>query len=101
MDLAQLETLIHGASVMACFAIALFFLRGWRASSDSFLLLFALAFGVFGLNRFALALSEERDEELWLYLVRLAAFLLIAIAIVQKNRARGGQPLEPGRDGDL
>lgn len=86
MDSDQLVTLVQGASVMACLAIATFFFRSWRRTADSFFLLFAAAFGVLAVNRFVLALAEERDEALGLYLVRLAAFLLIAVAIIQKNR---------------
>ena len=88
MDAQQLEIMIQGANVLACAAIATFFARSWRRSGDRFFLLFALAFTTFGVNRFALAFSEERDESLGLYLVRLVAFLLIAVAIVLKNRER-------------
>jgi hypothetical protein len=88
MDNEQLVSFIQGANVVACLAIATFFLRSWRRSRDVFFLLFAAAFGVFAVNRFALALAEERDEALVLYLVRLFAFLLIATAILLKNRER-------------
>jgi hypothetical protein len=91
MDTAQLETLIQGANVLACLAIGTFFLRAWRRSNDRFFLLFTLAFYTFAVNRFALALAEERDEAIVLYLLRLVAFLLIALAIVQKNRETGGR----------
>ena len=86
MDAGQVETMIQGANVMACAGIATFFARSWRRSRDRFFLLFAMAFGTFAVNRMALALTEERDEALGQYLVRLAAFLLIALAIVLKNR---------------
>jgi hypothetical protein len=86
MDTGQIETLIQGANVLACLAIATFFFRAWRTTKDRFFMLFALAFVTFAVNRFALALTEEQDEALGLYLVRLAAFVLIALAIVQKNR---------------
>jgi len=86
MDAEALETLIQGANVLACAAIATFFARSWRRTGDRFFLLFALAFATFGANRLALAMTEERDEALGLYLVRLVSFLLIAAAIVLKNR---------------
>ena len=66
---------------------ALFFLRFWRQTHDRLFLVFALAFGLLGLQRLALALTEPLDE--WrtgLYVVRLLAFLLILGAIVDKNR---------------
>ena len=81
-------TLIQGANVLACLAIATFFLRFWWRTRDMFFLLFSAAFAVFAANRFALALTEERDEALALYVVRLFAFLLIAAAIFIKNRER-------------
>lgn len=86
MDSAQVETMIQGANVFACLAIATFFLRAWHRSRDGFFLLFMLAFVVFAVNRTALAFTEERDEALGAYVVRLGAFLLIALAIVLKNR---------------
>lgn len=88
MDNEQIVTLIQGANVLACLAIATFFLRFWRRTRDVFFLLFAAAFAVFAANRFALALVEERDESLVLYIVRLCAFVLIAVAILIKNRER-------------
>lgn len=88
MDTAQLETMIQGANVLACASIALFFLRSWRRTSDRFFLLFSLAFATFAANRLALAFTEEQDESLGLYLVRLAAFVLIAAAILIKNGER-------------
>lgn len=86
MDADQLETMIQGANVLACAAIATFFARSWRRSGDRFFFLFALAFATFSANRLMLAVTEERDEALGLYVVRLAAFLMIALAIVLKNR---------------
>ncbi|MCW2960582.1 MAG: hypothetical protein JWM25_1678 [Thermoleophilia bacterium] len=88
MENDHVVTMIQGANVLACLAIAAFFLRSWRTTHDTFFLLFSLAFGMFAVNRCALAFVDERDEALSLYLVRLAAFLMIATAIVLKNRTR-------------
>lgn len=88
MSAEQYETFIQGANVLACLAIASFFLRFWHRTRDTFFLMFAAAFGMFAINRFAIALVDERDEAIVLYLVRLAAFLLIAAAIIIKNRQR-------------
>ncbi len=88
MSADEYETLIQGANVLACLAIAAFFLRFWRRTRDTFFLMFSAAFGMFAINRFAIALTEERDEAIILYLVRLSAFLLIAAAIIIKNRQR-------------
>ena len=77
-----------GATGFGCIVIALFFWRFWRTTGDRFFALFALAFATFAANRFVLALLEEENEHRTLaYVVRLAAFLLIVVAIVDKNRA--------------
>lgn len=86
MDAARLEAIVQGANVLACLAIATFFLRGWTRSRDRFFLMFALAFAAFAANRAMVALMTELDEAVAPYLVRFAAFVLIAVAIVQKNR---------------
>lgn len=81
---------LSGASLLAAAAIALFFLRFWRETGDRFFGFFSLAFLVFALNRLALVLLDTDDESrTWVYVARLAAFLLIIVAIVDKNRPRG------------
>lgn len=66
----------------------LFFLRFWRRSGDSLFLWFAIAFWLLGAGQTILTLSgipmEERSS---IYLIRLAAFLVILFAVVRKNRA--------------
>ncbi len=76
-----------GATTMGCLTVALFFWRFWRAGRDRFFALFALAFVTFAVNRLVLLLLEEGDEaRTAVYAVRLAAFVLIIAAIVDKNR---------------
>jgi hypothetical protein len=78
---------IAGASTLACLAIALFFFRFWRSSGDRLFAIFGLAFAVFAANRLVLTVLDETDEgRTYVYLVRLAAFLLIMAAILDKNR---------------
>ena len=90
------EQAIHvmlGAIVMACVVAALFFLRFWRNTRDRLFGLFAAAMGLLAVNWVALAFTTG-DETLRtvLYGVRLVAFVVILVAIVDKNRAgaRGG-----------
>ena len=67
----------------------LFFLRFWRRTSDALFLSFAAAFFLLGTGQALLALADVPVEERSaLYLVRLAAFALILVAIVRKNRPR-------------
>lgn len=93
MDLASLKTLLHGAVVMGCWVIALFFARFWRRSRDRLFALFALAFVVLSFNWMALALLRTDDESrYYLFAVRLVAFLIILYGIWDKNRGRVPAP---------
>lgn len=74
--------------VSAGFVIAgLFFPRFWRRTSDKLFLAFAGAFWLLGLNQVLLVFSSVPAEVRgWLYLLRLAAFALIIVAIGLKSR---------------
>jgi hypothetical protein len=64
---------------------ALYFLRFWRESRDPLFGWFAAAFALLACQRLLLVTLRESDV---LYVVRLAAFILILVAIAQKNRKR-------------
>ncbi len=65
---------------------ALFFFRFWRDTRDELFLSFGLAFVLLAAGQLTLALSGIPDEQRsWVYLLRLAAFVLILVAIVRKN----------------
>ncbi|NUR45181.1 MAG: hypothetical protein HOP91_03350 [Sphingomonas sp.] len=73
---------------MGFFVCALFFLRFWRRTGDQLFLAFALAFGLLGLGQTIIALASiPTEERSSLYLIRLAAFALIIVAILRKNRS--------------
>jgi hypothetical protein len=77
-----------GASVLAAAAIALFFLRYWRETGDRLFLFFAVAFAIFMVNRTLLTILDDASEARpAVYLARALAFVLIAVAIVDKNRS--------------
>jgi hypothetical protein len=83
------DAFVHGALMVAYLGAGFHFWRFWRVSRDWFFLPFAIAFGVLGLNRIAfLWLATEDENRVELYMVRLAAYLLIAGAIVAKNLKR-------------
>lgn len=66
----------------------LFFLRFWKSTRDRLFLLFASAFGVLGLQRLIQSLATAPTEDgAYLYVLRLAAFIIIIIAIIDKNRS--------------
>jgi hypothetical protein len=82
-----MEQFIMGAIAMASGVVALFFLRFWRETGDRLFAMFALAFLLLGVTRLGLAMSRELTEgyTMW-YWMRFAAFLLILVAIADKNR---------------
>lgn len=78
---------VLGATAMGCVVIALVFVRFWRESGDRFFALFALAFLTFGVNRLVIVAIDEREgDDALAYVIRLIAFLIIIVAIVDKNR---------------
>jgi hypothetical protein len=78
---------IHGALAMGFIISGLFFLRFWRQTKDRLFLMFAMAFWVMGVGRVLLSRTLPQAEYYpYIYLVRLAAFLLIIVAILDKNR---------------
>ncbi|HEU4323824.1 MAG TPA: DUF5985 family protein [Roseiflexaceae bacterium] len=79
--------LVSGLLVMGYAVAGLFFLRFWRETGDRLFGIFALAFWLLAVQRALLALFQNPDhEQVWLYGVRLLAFVLILVAIVDKNR---------------
>ena len=79
---------ISGAVALASLAVALFFLRFWRETGDRLFAIFSLAFVIFAANRIVLTALDETDEaRTYVYVIRLVAFLLILIAILDKNRS--------------
>jgi hypothetical protein len=73
---------------MGTLVCGLVFLRLWRDGEDRFFLFFALSFLVQAVNRVALALEPSPNEGSPLhYWVRFLAYVLILVAIIDKNRA--------------
>ncbi len=65
---------------------ALFFFRFWRESRDRLFLIFGIAFATLGLQQLLYGLTSEASESpALLYLIRLIAFILILLAILDKN----------------
>ncbi|HXI13745.1 MAG TPA: DUF5985 family protein [Thermoanaerobaculia bacterium] len=82
-----MNALLSGVLIAGYLVIALFFLRFWSQSRDRLFLMFAGAFGILAVQRLAIALTREVIEhQAPLYLLRLAAFMVIIIAIIDKNR---------------
>lgn len=79
--------LLSGILIAQYAAIALFFAKFWSKSRDRLFLMFSGAFGVLAVQRTAIALTREvLEQQAPLYLLRLAAFVVIIVAIVDRNR---------------
>ncbi len=78
---------IHGAILLGCWAIGVFFYRFWRQTQDRLFVSFAAAFWLLGLERLLLlTVTPSHEFQPYVYVVRLVAFLVIIYAIYQKNR---------------
>ena len=85
-----LTVLISGAMVLGYAVAGLFFLRFWRETRDRLFGVFAAAFALLAVQRALLTLSADPEgDQLLLYAIRLLAYVLILLAIVDKNRPRG------------
>ena len=82
-----MNPILGGALAMATWLASLFFFRFWRVTRDRLFLFFCLAFSTLALNWLGLAwqpsLSESQGE---VFLLRLLAFTLIIVGVVDKNR---------------
>ena len=86
--MSSANEIMSAMTAMASFGVAIFFLRFWRQTRDRLFVLFSVAFALMGVNWTALAaLSASSDGSRHLiYVIRLAAFAVIIMAIVDKNR---------------
>lgn len=82
-----MNALVSGILFAFYLTISVFFLRFWVTARERLFAMFALAFGVLALQRIALSLtSATMEDQTVFYLLRLAAFVIIIVAIVDKNR---------------
>ena len=83
-----MEQFMMGAIAMASGTAAIFFLRFWRDTGDRLFAIFSTSFMLLGITRLGLAMQDEHLEaQTYWYWVRLVAFLLILLAIADKNRS--------------
>ena len=70
-----------GAIAMASLTAGLFFLRFWKDTNDRFFLFLAISFFVEGLNRFALAMTGNPNEDRpFFYFVRFPGYFRFVFA---------------------
>jgi hypothetical protein len=87
-DRLALMLLFAGALAAGYLVAATFFLRFWRQTNDRLFVFFALSFVLLAVQRVWLTWAVLHDTGTGIsYLLRLTAFVLILIGILDKNRA--------------
>jgi hypothetical protein len=89
---------LSGAVTLGFLVAATFFLRFWRRTHDRLFVAFAAAFLLLALNQ-ALAAFLGAGDELtpYTYVLRVLGFVLILLAIVDKNISSRRSPRQPSR----
>lgn len=83
-----MNNFIWGATAFAGWVVGLFFYRSWRMTRDRLFVLFAVAFWLMSVQWIALSIARAvLETQYYLYVLRLLAFVLIAVAILDKNRS--------------
>ncbi|MGH6876482.1 MAG: DUF5985 family protein [Rhizomicrobium sp.] len=92
--IAMTAGFLGGADTLGFLIGGLLFLRAWRRTHDSLFASFAAAFVLLAINQaLTVFVLLPEPEKSWIYLFRLAAFVLLIFAIVAKNfQARTGKP---------
>ena len=83
--MAILNAMLAGGIMVSAWAISVFFMRFWRKTGDRLFVLFAIAFFLLGVERVVIVPLPAKHQ-FAAYLIRLCAFLLIILAVWQKNR---------------
>nr|WP_295106525.1 DUF5985 family protein [uncultured Caulobacter sp.] len=88
--MSGLEGLIAGGLAAGFLVLAAFFLRFWGRTRDGLFLAFSAAFALMAVNQaLPVVLHIPQEDRGGIYLIRLAAFVLIIVAVVAKNLKRG------------
>ena len=87
MTTAALSPVLWGALAMSAWAAGLFFLKFWRGSGDRLFAFMAAAFWALSVHWLWLAIARTAGETTYgVFLLRLLAFVLIIVGVVDKNR---------------
>ena len=81
-----LSIFLSGANTLGFLVAALLFLRAWARTNDGLFASFAAAFVLLAANQLLAVFVNLPDaDKSWIFLLRLAAFVLIIVAIIAKN----------------
>lgn len=79
--------ILSGVFIGMALAVCLFFVRFWRKSRERLFALLALVFFLLAIERSVLAFVPAGHESRhFIFLVRLLAFALLIVGIIDKNR---------------
>lgn len=80
---------LSGAITMGFLTAGLFFFRFWRKTEDTLFIYFGVSFWLLAASQMMTIVIElPNDDQSWIYMLRLAAFVVLIIGIVGKNLAR-------------
>ena len=83
----MLNQFFNGAATISLLVISWFFLRFWKKTRERLFLYFASAFTILMVERIVrAAMVVDTEWAPYVYLLRLAAFVTIIAAVVDKNR---------------
>jgi Family of unknown function (DUF5985) len=92
--MSSLAIFLSGVATTGFVLAGLFFFRFWRRTRDGLFVAFGIAFWLMALNQGLIAIPGiPREEQSWLYLLRLGAFGLLIVAIIAKNFRSPSKPL--------
>lgn len=78
--------LLIGILLMGYAIGGLFFFRFWKQTHDRLFLMFGIAFFMLCFQEILFGISSQPDEALtYLFIIRLLAFILILVGIIDKN----------------
>jgi zinc transporter ZupT len=90
---------LSGMTAALSLVAGLFFLRFWRKTRDRFFAFFAGSFALMALHRVVMLFLRDSNEHLVAaFTIRLLAFVLILVAIVDKNRVVPRKKATASRD---
>lgn len=88
IGIESMKEFLLGGILMGDLIAGLFFWRYWKVTGDRFFLFFAWSFAVQALSRGMLALHVvDAETEPLIYVVRLLAYSILLLGIVDKNRS--------------
>ena len=90
-----MQAFLSGAITMGFLIAGLFFFRFWRKTGDTLFVYFGASFWLLAAGQAtSIVLDIPNEDQFWIYLLRLAGFVVLIIGIVSKNigRSRIGNP---------